>query len=561
MTIDADRPPGPLILAGNDTLLLRLDHPEAEACRRALAGFAQLERSPGQVDTYRLTDLGLWNAKAAGLGRDQVIDTLQRYAAGPIPRATAERITETMDRFGPVALETDGPRLVLRTADADLLDELLAGGLEGGGLAGRIGPRLDGCSITVDPLARGPLKLALTGLGHPVDDRVDLQPGRPHPIALRPGTELRTYQRDAIDAWRPSGTGVVVLPCGAGKTLTAIGAMAEVGTSTLVVTTGGAAMTQWERELTRFSTVDPDDLGRYGAGQRRIAPITLATYQMLATRRDGHYRNLERLDEEDWGLVVYDEVHLLPTAVFGLSAGVQARRRLGLTATLVREDGREADVFTLVGPKRYDVPWSDLELQGWIAPARCTEIRVVPDDAERMAHARATGQERARVAAGVAAKQDVVAALLDRHRDEPTLIIGTYLEGLEALAERHGLPLVTGRTPERSRLAAFDRLRSGEERTLVVSKVGNSSIDLPEVSVAIQVSGTFGSRQEEAQRLGRLLRPKADGRPANFYTLVARDTVEQEYSARRQRFLTEQGYHYGLCDAEELLDPTRPPIS
>lgn len=559
MTRAAGDGPGPLLLAGNDTLLLRLDHPEADACRRALTGFAQLDRSPGQVDTYRLTDLGLWNAKAAGLDADRVIATLERYGPGAVPRATADRITEAMGRYGPVTLESDGERLVLRTGDPDLLDQLLADGLGHGDLADRLGPRLDRCSLAVDPLARGPLKLALTGLRHPVDDRAALQPGRPHPIGLRPGTELRTYQREAIDAWLPAGTGIIVLPCGAGKTLTAIGAMAEVGTTTLVVTTGGAAMAQWERELTRFATVAPDDIAYFGGGRRRIGPITLATYQMLATRREGRFRNLELVDDHDWGLVVYDEVHLLPTAVFGLSAGVQARRRLGLTATLVREDGREADVFTLVGPKRYDVPWSDLELQGWIAPARCTEVRVVPDDAERMAHARATGQARARVAAGVGAKLEVVAALLERHRDEPTLIMGTYLEGLEELAERHGLPLVTGRTPERARLDAFDRLRTGQDRTLVVSKVGNSSIDLPEVSVAIQVSGTFGSRQEEAQRLGRLLRPKADGRPASFYTLVARDTVEQEYSARRQRFLTEQGYHYELCDAEELLGPRSRP--
>jgi DNA excision repair protein ERCC-3 len=546
-TDDRAHRPGPLILAGADTLLLQLDHPEAAECRRALTRFAQLERSPGRVDSYRLTDLGLWNAKATGLEPDDVIATIERHGPGPAPRATVNRITEAMDRFGPVTLESDGDRLLLRTAEPDLLDRLLTDRE----VAGVVVDRPDARSAVVQANGRGPLKLALTRLRHPADDRADLRPGRPIDLALRPGTELRPYQRDAVQAWLGSGTGVVVLPCGAGKTVTALAAAAEIGTTTLVLTTGGASMDQWERELDRFTNLATGDVGRYGGGRREVRPVTLATYQMLATRRDGRYRNLELIDDNDWGLVIYDEVHLLPAAVFGLSAGIQARRRLGLTATLVREDGREADVFTLIGPKRYDIPWSDLELQGWIAPARCTEIRVVPSDDERMAHARAGGQARARVAAGVAAKLDVVGALLDRHRGEQTLIIGTYLDGLTAVADRHRIPLVTGRTPERTRLALFDRLRRGELSSLAVSKVGNYSIDLPEVSVAIQVSGTFGSRQEEAQRLGRLLRPKASGRQASFYTLVARDTIEQEHSARRQRFLTEQGYHYEIRDGAD----------
>ncbi len=566
--------PGPLVVAGADTLLLQLDHPEADAARRAVARFAQLERSPGQVETYRLTDLGLWNAKAAGLDHPAVLDAIHRHGSGPVPQTMAARIGEAMDRFGPITIESvdpegpdglrplDGPAgpeggdppgqvLVLRTETAELLDELL----DDAELAALVGRRLAPDIVAIEATARGPVKLALTRLRRPADDRAALRPGRPLDVDLRPETELRAYQREAVDAWLPSGTGVIVLPCGAGKTVTALAALAEVATTTLILTTGGAAMAQWEREIARFTTVPADDVGRFGGGQRSVRPLTLATYQMLATRRDGRYRNLELIgDEHDWGLVVYDEVHLLPSAVFGLTAGIQARRRLGLTATLVREDGREADVFTLIGPRRYDVPWSDLELQGWIAPARCVEIRVVADDAERMAHARASGQAKARVAAGVAAKLDVVGALLDRHRGEPTLIVGTYLEGLTAVAERHDLPLVTGETPDRTRLDLFDRLRRGDLPALAVSKVGNYSLDLPEVSVAIQVSGTFGSRQEEAQRLGRILRPKADGRQASFYTLVARDTVEQEHASRRQRFLAEQGYHYEIVDADELLD-------
>ncbi|MEM9562905.1 MAG: DNA repair helicase XPB [Actinomycetota bacterium] len=548
-----DRRPGPLVAAGGDTLLLQLDHPAADDARRSLTRFAHLERAPGLVDTYRLTDLGLWNAKAAGLDAGTVIDTIEGHTGAPVPRVMVDRITESMGRFGPVRLDDggrdDGPgSLRLSTETEDLLDELLADP----DVAERTGTRLDRNTAVVDPIDRGPLKLALTRLRWPADDRAGLRPGRPIELDLRPETELRPYQRQAVEAWLGAGTGVIVLPCGAGKTVTALAAAAETGTSTLILTTGAASMTQWERELARFTTVAGDDVGRYGGGQRRVRPVTLATYQMLATRRNGEFRNLALIDDHDWGLVVYDEVHLLPSAVFGLTAGIQARRRLGLTATLVREDGREADVFTLIGPRRFDVPWTDLELQGWIAPARCTEVRVVADDAERMAHARATATARARVAAGVRAKLDVVETLLGRHGDEPTLIIGTYLDGLGEIAARHDLPLITGETPETTRGELFDGLRRGDITTLVLSKVGNYSLDLPEVSVAIQVSGTFGSRQEEAQRLGRLLRPKADGRQASFYTLVARDTVEQEHSAHRQRFLTEQGYHYEIVDAADL---------
>ncbi len=545
---------GPLVAAGGDTLLLQLDHPDADDARRALTRFAHLERAPGLVDTYRLTDLGLWNAKAAGLDAGTVLDTIEAHSGAPVPRVMVERIAESMDRFGPVRLD-DGEaaggaaaRLLLSTDTAELLDELLGDPA----VVERVGTRLDATTASVDPIDRGPLKLALTRLRWPADDRAGLHPGSPLALDLEPETELRPYQRQAVESWLGAGTGVIVLPCGAGKTVTALAAVAETSTTTLILTTGAASMTQWERELERFTTVSADDVGRYGGGRRQVRPITLATYQMLATRRNGEFRNLALIDDHDWGLVIYDEVHLLPSAVFGLTAGIQARRRLGLTATLVREDGREADVFTLIGPRRFDVPWTDLELQGWIAPARCTEVRVVPDADERMDHARATGAARARVAAGVRAKLDVVETLLERHRDEPTLVIGTYLDGLTEIADRHGLPLVTGETPESARGELFDGLRRGAIDTLVLSKVGNYSLDLPEVSVAIQVSGTFGSRQEEAQRLGRLLRPKADGRQASFYTVVARDTVEQEHSAHRQRFLSEQGYHYEIVDAADL---------
>ncbi len=558
---------GPLMVTAGDTLLLRLDHEQAEPCRNELAAFAELDRSPDHVHTYRLSDLGLWNAKAAGLTPDRVVNTLQRYAAAPVPQATITRIVETMDRFGRVVIESTAPEetaaerdpaqraetdgrdrtLRLTTDGPELLDELLAQGP----VAGLVGPRLGPCSISVDRIDRGRLKQALTELRWPADDRAALSPGTGFSFELRPETELRTYQQQAVDSWLPSGTGVIVLPCGAGKTVTAIAAAAAVGTNTLILATGHASLNQWERELLRFTTIDGADIGHYAARRKEVKPITLATYQLMATRRNGRYRHIDLIQNGDFGLVIYDEVHLLPSAVFNLTAGIQARRRLGLTATLVREDGRERDVFTLVGPKRFDVPWSELELQGWIAPARCIEVRVVPTDEERLAHAKADQRAKAAVAATVSAKVPATIDILARHRGEPALIIGTYLDGLRPLADQLDLPLVTGETPETERMRRFDDLRDGRIDTLVVSKVANFSLDLPEVSVAIQVSGTFGSRQEEAQRLGRILRPKRDGRQAHFYSLVARDTVEQDHSRKRQRFLAEQGYHYEIVDGPD----------
>ncbi len=550
--------PGPLLVAGPDTLLLQLDHPQADDCRAELAAFAELERSPGHVHTYRLSDLGLWNAKAAGLSAESAVETLRRYCTGPVPQTTITKISETMDRFGRVLLESprdaDAGSLILSVDEAELLDQLLADPA----VARLTGERLSELSVAVDPSDRGRLKQTLTTLRWPADDRAALSPGVEFSLTLTDDAELRRYQRQAVDSWKPSGTGVVVLPCGAGKTITAIAAAAEIGTNTLILVTGQASMIQWERELQRFTTIDPADIGLYNARRKEIRPITIATYQVMATKRDGEFRHLDVIQNGDWGLVIYDEVHLLPSAVFNLTAGIQARRRLGLTATLIREDGREADVFTLVGPKRFDVPWADLELQGWIAPARCVEVRVVASDEERLAHAKADQRTKASIAALVESKIEITEAILKRHPGEPTLIIGTYLDGLEPIARRLDLPLVTGATPNGKRLELFDRLRSGDLQALVVSKVANFSLDLPEVSLAVQVSGSFGSRQEEAQRLGRILRPKHDGRQATFYTLVTRDTVEQDNSRRRQRFLSEQGYHYEIIDGEDLLEGARP---
>lgn len=551
---------GPLLWPGPDTLLLQLAHPDAEACRRELAAYAELVTSPDHIHTYRLTDLGLWNARAAGWDGPSILGSIERFGAGVVPHAMRGLVLDAVGRYGRVAIASDDDRvdgdgrLVIETGDEALLDELLGDRT----VASLVGERLGPSRASVPVERRGRLKQRLVELRWPAVDRAALSPGVAFPIPLAADLELRPYQRQAVDSWSPSGTGVIVLPCGAGKTVTAIAAAAEVGARTLILVTGEASMAQWERELARFTTVDETDIGRYAARTKQVRPITIATYHVLSARRDGEFRHLGVIEKGDWGLIVYDEVHLLPSAVFQLTAAIQGRRRLGLTATLVREDGREGDVFSLVGPKRFDVGWRDLELQGWLAPATCTEVRVVASDAERLELAALRPVDQARRAATVDAKLDAVAAILARHPGEPALVFGTYLDGLDRLAASLGAPLVTGQTSAAERIRLFGELRDGAIDTLVVSKVANFSLDLPEVSVAVQVSGTFGSRQEEAQRLGRIVRPKHDGRTAHFYTIVVRDTVEQTYAQRRQRFLTEQGYGYAIVDGADLDRRDRP---
>ena len=545
-----DGPDAPLIIPSADTLLLQLAHPDAERCRAELAAFAELESSPDHIHTFRLSDLGLWNARSAGLDAERVIDVLDRFSAIPVPHATLTLVAETMARFGRVLITggADGTELSIHADEVALLDELLARPE----VAAHLGPRLGPTEATLAPQHRGRLKQALVEARLPADDRAAVSPGLALEFGPSDELALRPYQQQAVDSWLPNGNGVIVLPCGAGKTITAIAAAIAVGARTLILVNSDASMRQWHHELLRFTDLTEADIGCYAARSKQIRPVTLATYHVLSARRNGEFRHLALIEEGDWGLVIYDEVHLLPSAVFQMTAAIQGRRRLGLTATLIREDGRERDVFTLVGPKRFDVPWRDLELQGWLAPAICTEVRVVPTDEERLAHAQATGQDKAKVAAGVGAKAEVVERLLARHEGETALVIGTYVDGLGELADRLGAALVTGATPNAERARLFDELRTGRRRVLVVSKVANFSLDLPEVSVAIQVSGTFGSRQEEAQRLGRIVRPKADRRQAHFYTVVARDTVEQSYAQRRQRFLAEQGYGYEILDGVDL---------
>ena len=541
---------GPLIVQSDKTLLLEVDHPQAADCRKAIAPFAELERSPEHIHTYRLTPLGLWNARAAGHDAEQVVDTLLGYSRYAVPHALLVDVAETMDRYGRLSLDkhpTHG--LVLMSTDRAVFEEVVRAKR----VAGMLGERVDDLTVVVHPSERGNLKQALLKLGWPAEDHAGYVDGEAHSIELREdGWSLRHYQADAVDSFWHGGSGVVVLPCGAGKTIVGAAAMARAQATTLILVTNTVSARQWRDELLKRTSLTEDEIGEYSGARKEVRPVTIATYQVMTTRRKGAYAHLELLDARDWGLIVYDEVHLLPAPIFRMTADLQARRRIGLTATLVREDGREGDVFSLIGPKRFDAPWKDIEAQGWIAPAECVEVRVTLPDGERLAYATVEPEERYRLAASTRGKTRLAKRLVEKHAGEPTLVIGQYLEQLDEIGEALDAPVIKGETAVTERERLFQAFREGEIRLLVVSKVANFSVDLPSATVAIQVSGSFGSRQEEAQRLGRLLRPKGDGRSARFYTLVTRDTVDAEFAQHRQRFLAEQGYAYSIVDEHDV---------
>ncbi len=541
---------GPLIVQSDKTLLLEVDHERAAECRRAIAPFAELERSPEHVHTYRLTPLGLWNARAAGHDAEQVVDTLLTYSRYAVPHALLVDVAETMDRYGRLRLEKHPAHgLVLVSTDRAVFEEVVRAKK----VAGMLGDRVEELTAVVHPSERGNLKQALLKLGWPAEDYAGYVDGEAHRIDLeQTGWELRGYQSEAVESFWHGGSGVVVLPCGAGKTIVGAAAMAQAKATTLILVTNTVSARQWRDELVRRTSLTEEEIGEYSGAKKEIRPVTIATYQVMTTRRKGVYSHLELLDARDWGLIVYDEVHLLPAPIFRMTADLQARRRIGLTATLVREDGREGDVFSLIGPKRYDAPWKDIESQGWIAPADCVEVRVSLPDGERMVYATAEPEERYRLAACTRGKTRLTRRIVDLHPGEPTLVIGQYLDQLDEIGAELDAPVIKGETPVKERERLFQAFRTGEERLLVVSKVANFSVDLPSATVAIQVSGSFGSRQEEAQRLGRLLRPKDDGRSARFYTLVTRDTVDAEFAQHRQRFLAEQGYAYSILDEHDL---------
>ena len=543
-------PSGPLIVQSDKTALLEVDHPQAKDARHDLAIFAELERAPEHVHTYRITKLGLWNARAAGHDSQYVLGVLDKYSKFPIPASIRIDIEQTMSRYGRLVIRkglsgdlelySDEPAVLLETTRQRKVNDLLL-------------DRIDPNTWRIAEWARGQIKQELLKLGWPAEDLAGYTPGIPHEIDLvQDGWNLRDYQSLAVEKFWDGGSGVVVLPCGAGKTIVGAATMAKANTNTLILVTNTVSARQWRSELLKRTTLTEEEIGEYSGSMKEVAPITIATYQILTTKRKNEYAHLALLNDHDWGLIVYDEVHLLPAPIFKMTADLQARRRLGLTATLVREDGKEGDVFSLIGPKRFDAPWKEIEAQGYIAPAACYEVRIDLPTEEHFEYAIANQEDRYRLAASSPAKIAVISKLLQKHAGEPTLIIGQYIDQLVAVAGALKAELITGETPIGERERLFADFREGRIGVLVVSKVANFSIDLPEASVAIQISGSYGSRQEEAQRLGRILRPKADGRTASFYTLISRDTVDQDFAQNRQRFLAEQGYAYEILDAVDL---------
>jgi DNA excision repair protein ERCC-3 len=541
---------GPLIVQSDKTALLEVDHPQAADARHDLAVFAELERAPEHVHTYRITKLGLWNARAAGHESSFVLGVLDKYSKFPIPASIRVDIEQTMSRYGRLVIRkgdsgdlelySDEPAVLLETTRQRKVNDLLL-------------DRIDQNTWRIAEWARGQIKQELLKLGWPAEDQAGYTPGIPHDIDLvQHGWGLRDYQALAVEKFWDGGSGVVVLPCGAGKTIVGAATMAKANTNTLILVTNTVSARQWRAELLKRTTLTEEEIGEYSGSMKEVAPVTIATYQILTTKRKNEYAHLALLNDHDWGLIVYDEVHLLPAPIFKMTADLQARRRLGLTATLVREDGKEGDVFSLIGPKRFDAPWKEIEAQGYIAPAACFEVRIdLPVD-EHFEYAIANQEDRYRLSASSTAKIPVIQKLLAKHAGEPTLIIGQYIDQLMTVADALKAELITGETPVSERERLFAQFREGRIGVLVVSKVANFSIDLPEASVAIQISGSYGSRQEEAQRLGRILRPKADGRTASFFTLIARDTVDQDFAQNRQRFLAEQGYAYEILDAVDL---------
>lgn len=554
-------PSNPLIVQGDHTILVEVGSPKYTSARDELVRFAELVKSPEHIHTYRITPLSIWNACAAGVLANEIIETLVCYSKYPVPEHVLTGINDFASRYGRVCLRRNDYGLLLSVEDEALAEEISRRKQVAPLLAERISEK----QFIVLPVNRGKIKQALIKIGYPAEDMAGYSAGETTSFTIRDITlsgkrfSLRPYQQQAADTFHAGGqarggSGVIVLPCGAGKTIIGIACMNELQTSTLILTTNVTASRQWKTELMDKTSLVDDLIGEYSGAKKEIKPVTIATYQIMTYRpdREGDFLHLGLFDQRDWGLIIYDEVHMLPAPVFQITAGLQAKRRLGLTATLVREDGKEEDVFALIGPKKVDVPWKEMEGQGWIANASCCEIRLPLPDDMRMAYAIANRRSKFRISSENPDKTDVVMRILQRHKNAQTLIIGLYVDQLKKIAEALGLPLITGKTPQKLRDDLFDQFKTGKINILVVSKVANFAVDLPDASVAIQISGTFGSRQEEAQRLGRILRPKSDNGRAHFYTIVSRDTVEQDFALKRQLFLCEQGYEYHIMQGNDL---------
>lgn len=554
-------PTNPLVIQSDRTVLLEVQNDLYEEARDALARFAELEKSPEYLHTYRITPLSLWNAASAGLTAEEMIGTLERYSKYDLPSNVRVEISEQASRYGRIRLVRADNDLAICSDDRALIAEIRRHKL----VSPLIKEQVDPNTLLVDLVQRGKIKQTLVSIGYPPRDEAGYNEGRHLPFDLRDHSlrdgvfRLRDYQRDAVQVFHAGGeasggSGVIVLPCGAGKTMVGMGAMAALKTATLILTPSTVAVRQWIHELLDKTTLTEDMIGEYTGLEKQVRPVTITTYQILTyrPRRSEGFPHFALFNQEDWGLIIYDEVHLLPAPIFRITADLQARRRLGLTATLVREDGHETDVFSLIGPKKFDVPWKVLEKQGWIAEAECHEIRAFLPEDQRMEYAMTDDREKYRFAAENPVKMQILDQLVKKHGEDNVLIIGQYIAQLEKIAARYNAPLIIGDTPVVERQKLFEQFRNGEIRLLVVSKVANFAIDLPDANVLIQVSGTFGSRQEEAQRLGRILRPKRNGLLAHFYTIVTRDTRDQDFAANRQLFLTEQGYRYDIIYEHEV---------
>lgn len=555
-------PGNPLIVQSDRSILVEVDNPLYEEARDGLAPFAELEKSPEHIHTYRLTDLSLWNAAAAGMTAAEMVAVLERYSKFPLPSNVSVDVAARVDRYGRVQLIRVDGELRLVCKDRTLFEELS----RQKEVKKYIGAAIDAQSVQVQEGFRGLVKQALIAVGYPAEDLAGYVEGAGLALKMLEHAKsgvpfnVRDYQKEAVDTFHAGGdvrggSGVIVLPCGAGKTIVGIAAMAKLQRSTLILTTSITSVKQWHRELLDKTDLDDSMIGEFTGESKTIAPVTLATYQIVTYRasKQDDFPHFEIFNQRDWGLIVYDEVHLLPAPVFRVTADIQARRRLGLTATLVREDGREGDVFTLIGPKKYDVPWRVLETKGWIAEATCTEIRCSLPETERMEYAVAEWRSKYRIASENSVKADIVEKLLQRYQGSRVIVIGQYLSQLRAFAKRFNIPLITGQTINSDREQLYAKFRTGEITQLILSKVGNFALDLPDANVLVQVSGTFGSRQEEAQRLGRILRPKSDGGAAHFYTVTTRDTKELDFAQHRQLFLTEQGYRYEILDERDFF--------
>ena len=563
-------PQNPLIVQSNSAILLEVNNPLFAEARNAVSQFAHLDKSPEYIHTYSITPLSLWNAASLGLTAADVEERLARYSKYPLPRNVVDDIKELMGRFGKLVLESvaspnvdgdaGGSALVLRADAAEMLRQLCRHPQ----VAPLVGHFVDRNRVVVLSHYRGLIKQVLIGLGYPAHDLAGYVDGDSYSVDLREtmlaggALTIREYQRQAAESFignaaSPGGSGVVVLPCGAGKTVVGIYAMSLLKRRTLILVTNVTAAHQWKREILDKTGLRDDEVGEYSGDVKEIRPVTLATYQILTYRKSKSedFLHYDIFNSQNWGLIIYDEVHLLPAPVFKFTAEIQARRRLGLTATLIREDGLENDVFTLIGPKKFDVPWKDLERQGWIATAKCVEIRIDLPQAEKMQYLSLTPRQQIRQAYENPDKLRVAKEIVEAHRGDNILVIGQYITQLELFAAELDAPIITGTTPNRRRDELYKKFRDGEIKVLVLSKVGNFAIDLPDANVAIQISGSFGSRQEEAQRLGRILRPKKRGEQAVFYSIVTRESKELDFAMNRQLFLTEQGYSYDIRYSED----------